>query len=158
LPFGSALDQNPSDWITKQIPVESFSDLAVESASNIVVLYSDQNTLQINGEGACVESIKTEVADNTLYLSKAKGFENCSAEVVIGAPKIKDISVKNGGIINLTSVSADSMFAHIEGGGIISLDAKEFLYGKIRDGGIINYKGKPFVYTDIFNSGEVKQN
>ncbi len=158
MPLGSALDRTPNDWVTKQIPVESFSDLAVESASNVVVLYSELNTLQINGEGACVESIKTSVLDNTLHLSKVKGFENCSAEVVIGAPKIKDISVKNGGIINLTSVKADSMFAHIEGGGIISLDAKEFLYGKIRDGGVINYKGNPFVYTDIFNSGEVKQN
>lgn len=152
------VNDTPTDWVAKHISVQSFADLSVESAGNIVVLYSKENTLQINGEGKCVEAFKTKVTENTLHLTKESGFENCQAEVVIGAPTIKDINVKNGGIINLSSVEADSMFASIEGGGVISLDAKKFLYGKIKGGGVINYKGDPFVHTDIINGGEVKKN
>jgi hypothetical protein len=152
------LSDAPADWVTKQISVQPFADLVIESAGNVVVLYSEQNTLQINGEGKCVEAFTANVEENRLFLTKEAGFENCQAEVVIGAPKITDINVKNGGIINLTSVVADSMFASIEGGGVISLDAKEFLYGKIKGGGLINYKSNPFVHTDIFDGGEVKKN
>lgn len=151
-------NDTPTDWVAKQISVQPFADLSVESAGNVVVLYSNKNTLQINGEGNCVDAFKANVSENTLYLTKATGFENCKAEVVIGAPKIKDINVKNGGIINLTSVEADSMFASIDGGGVISLDATKFLYGKIKGGGVINYKGNPFVHTDIIDGGEVKKN
>jgi len=152
------VNDTPTDWVAKHISVEAFADLSVESAGNVVVLYSKENTLQINGEGKCVEAFKAKVSDNTLHLTKTEGFDNCNVEIVIGAPKIKDIAVKNGGIINLTSVESDSMFASIDGGGIISLDAKRFLYGKIKGGGIINYKGNPFVHTDILNGGEVKRN
>ncbi|MEO9887574.1 MAG: DUF2807 domain-containing protein [Balneola sp.] len=158
VPFAQTNDTTPADWVAKQISVEPFADLAIESAGNIVVLYSEKNTLQINGEGLCVEAFKASVLENTLHLTKADGFENCKAEVVIGAPKIKDINVKNGGIINLTSVKADSMFASIDGGGVISLDARKFLYGKIKGGGVINYIGNPFVHTDIIDGGEVKKN
>jgi len=147
-----------TDWIAKHITVNAFADLSVESIGNVVVLYSKENTLQINGEGKCVNAFNAIVTENTLYLTKEKGFENCQAEVVVGAPTIKDINVKNGGIINLSSIEADSMYASIEGGGIISLDAKKFLYGKIKGGGMINYKGDPFVHTDIINGGEVKKN
>jgi hypothetical protein len=157
VPFTPAND-TPTDWVAKQISVQPFADLSVESAGNVIVLYSKENTLQINGEGKCVEAFKANVKENTLYLTKETGFENCQAEVVIGAPTIKDINVKNGGIINLSSVEVDSMFASIEGGGVISLDAKKFLYGKIKGGGVINYKGNPFVHTDIINGGEVKKN
>ena len=158
VPFAQTNYSTHSDWVAKQISVEPFADLAIESAGNIVVLYSEKNTLQINGEGLCVDAFKANVSENKLHLTKADGFENCKAEVVIGAPKIIDITVKNGGIINLTSVKADTMFASIEGGGVISLDAQEFLYGKIKGGGVINYKGTPFVHTDIVNGGEVKRN
>jgi len=158
VPLTQTNDTTPTDWVAKQISVEPFADLAIESAGNIVVLYSDTNTLQINGEGLCVDAFKASVSENTLHLAKADGYENCKAEVVIGAPKIKDINVKNGGIINLTSVKADTMFASIEGGGVISLDAQKFLYGKIKGGGVINYKGAPFVHTDIIDGGEVKKN
>lgn len=158
VPFAQTNDPAQTDWVSKQISVEPFADLAIESAGNIVVLYSEKNTLQINGEGECVNAFKTNVLDNRLHLSKLEGYDNCKAEVVIGAPKIVDISVKNGGIINLSSVKADSMFASIEGGGVISLDAKEFLYGKIKGGGVINYKGNPFVYEHIIDFGEVNRN
>ena len=158
VPLAPSTDITPTDWVTKQISVESFADLSIESAGNIVVLYNEKNTLQINGEGACVEAFETNVFENTLHITKKDGFDNCKAEVVIGAPKIVDINVKNGGIINLSSVKADSMFASIESGGIISLDAQEFLHGKIKGGGIINYKGNPFVHTDIIDAGEVKRN
>lgn len=158
IPFSPANDTIPTDWVAKQISVEPFADLSVVSAGNVVVLYSKENTLQINGEGKCVDAFKANVSENTLYLTKADGFDNCKAEVVIGAPTIKDINVKNGGIINLSSVEVDSMFASIDGGGIISLDAKKFLYGKIKGGGVINYKGHPFVHTDIVDGGEVKRN
>ena len=158
VPFAQTNDTTSTDWVAKQISVEPFVDLAIESAGNIVVLYSEKNTLQINGEGLCVEAFKASVSENTLHLTKAEGFENCKAEVVIGAPKIKDISVKNGGIINLTSVKSDSMFASIDGGGVISLDAQKFLYGKIKGGGVINYIGNPFVHTDIIGGGEVNKN
>ena len=157
-PFIPTNDFTPTDWVSKQISVEPFADLAVESAGNIVVLYSEKNTLQINGEGSCVEAFEADVSQYTLHITKKEGYENCKAEVVIGAPKIVDINVKNGGIINLTSVKADSMFASIEGGGVISLDAEKFLYGKIKGGGVINYKGNPFIHTDIFDGGEVKRN
>ncbi|MBO6621851.1 MAG: DUF2807 domain-containing protein [Balneola sp.] len=158
VPLAPTTDITPNDWVTKQISVEPFSDLSIESAGNIVVLYSEKNTLQINGEGPCVDTFKATVIDNRLHLSKLEGYDNCKAEVVIGAPKIVDISVKNGGIINLSSVKADSMFASIEDGGVISLEAEEFLYGKIRGGGVINYKGNPFVYKHIIDFGEVKRN
>ncbi len=152
------LNNNPTEWITRQVPVEAFEDLTIETANNIVVLYNEKNTLQINGEGQCVESIKAYVSDNKLHLSTPKGFESCKSEIIIGAPVIKDINVKNGGIVNLTTVSADTMFASIEDGGVISLDAKKFLYGKIKGSGIINYKSDPFIYTDIIGEGEVKKN
>ena len=158
VPLAPSNDITPTDWVSKQISVEPFADLAIESAGNIVVLYSEKNTLQINGEGLCVEAFEADVTQNTLHVTKKDGYENCKAEVVIGAPKIVDINVKNGGIINLTSVKADSMFASIEGGGVISLDAQKFLYGKIKGGGVINYKGNPFVHTAIFGGGEVKRN
>ena len=158
LPLSEFGVDEPADWVAKQITVDSFADLSVESAGNVVVLYSPKNTLQINGEASCIDGFDAEVKDQTLYLSRKEGFDTCNTEIVIGAPKITDINLKNGGIINLSSVRADSMFAHIEGGGIISLDAGQFLYGKVKNGGVINYKGNPEVHSDIVNTGEVIKN
>jgi len=166
--------------LVKEIALPSFETIVSNGGGNLFFHYSLKSKIEIKGAGPCVEGMQVSVASGTLNIRPKAGFsENCRAEIHVFTPSIKGIqqngggrvvikegfapmdifncSMDGGGAIQMIALSVDSLFASIEGGGVISAQVRKHLDGKISGGGVILYQGDPVVESKISGGGVIKR-
>lgn len=178
---GMAQDNSPggSEAITKQErAIQPFETLIVTGGGNVYLYHASSATLQLKGENSCTDGVEVSVSSKTLHITTNDNSNNCNLEIHIGTPGFKEIqqngggmievkegfapmdaftcTLNGGGIVKMTSVNINSLFASIKGGGEVSVQVDELLHGKIRGGGRILCQGNPTIESDISGGGEIK--
>ncbi len=153
-PYASTAEE---ENVIKKEKLDPFSELEITNGAHVTVQYSEENAISIIGYQHCIDAIKTEVTDGRLIISTSNSEMSCPVEIVLEVPEIKDVTLRNGGFIDMTEVTTDTLFAAVHEGGEIKAVVHDFLYAKIINGGVINYVGNPDVQSDVIRSGRVLQ-
>ena len=165
---------------TKNYKVDDFSKIITHGGGNLNISYSDEHTLEVKTTNDCFELVDISVSSKTLYIEiKNLQSSNCNCTINIGVPVLHelvqngggnillkrgfrptnsfDCKIKGGGNIDLSEFSVDSLYASIEGGGKILLNARKKLEGKISGGGLIEYLGDPIVESNVSDGGTIRK-
>ncbi len=145
------------EQVIKKEKLENFEELEITNGALVTVQYAQEAAISIIGYQDCIDGVSAKVTSNRLHINSQNSEMNCAVEIVLEVPVITDITLRNGGIVDVTAVTTDTMFASIHNGGEIKAAVHEFLYGKIVDGGEINYIGNPDVQSDIVGGGTLSQ-
>lgn len=145
------------EQVIKKEKLESFKELEITNGALVTIQYALDPAISIIGYQDCIDGVSTKVTSNRLHIDSQNSEMNCSVEIVLEVPVITDVTLRNGGTVDLTAVTTETMFASIHNGGEIKAAVHDFLYGKIIDGGEINYIGNPDVQSDIVGGGTLSQ-
>lgn len=169
-----------SELKTKNYVVDDFSKIVTHGGGNLNISYSNEHTLEVKTTSTCFELITISVSSKTLYIDVQNlQSTNCNCIINIGVPVLHELvqngggnvvlkrglsptnsfvcKIKGGGDIDLSELSVDSLYASIEGGGKILLNARKKLEGKISGGGLIEYLGEPTVESNVSGGGTIRK-
>lgn len=152
-----AYTPSESESIIKKEKLKPFSELEITNGAYVTAQFSEEYAISIIGYQHCIDAIKTDVTDGRLIVSTSNSEMSCPVEIVLEVPEIKDVTLRNGGFIDMTEVTTDTLLAAVHEGGEIKAVVHDFLYAKIINGGVINYVGNPDVQSDVIRSGRVIQ-
>lgn len=169
-----------SDIETKNFKIDDFTKIITHGGGNLNISYSNEYTLEVKTTNDCFKLVDISVSSKILYIrienSKAR---TCNCTINIGVPVLYELAqngggnivlkkglkptnsfyckIKEGGNIDLSEFSVDSLYASIEGGGQILLNARKKLNGKISGGGLIEYLGDPIVESNVSDGGTIRK-
>lgn len=171
---------NTQEKVKEVRTLSSFEKVAVSGGGNFRFHYAPVPSIELRGIGSCIESVETEVRGKTLYIRSERDIGGaCHTEIFIGASSLSEIRLKGGGRVKVEdgfpvvdrfhchlqgggevlmySLAVDSLFATIQGGGVIKARVKSLLQGEIGGGGVIRYLGTPVVESEISGGGVIKK-
>jgi len=169
-----------ADIKTKNYKMDDFSKIITQGGGNLNISYSNEHTLEVKTTNDCFELVDISVSSKTLYIEiKNLPTGNCNCTINIGVPVLYELvqngggnivlkrgfsptnsfgcKIKGGGSIDLSEFPVDSLYASIEGGGKILLNARNKLEGKISGGGLIEYLGDPIVESNVSGGGTIRK-
>jgi len=169
-----------SDIETKNYKIDDFSKIITHGGGNLNISYSNEHTLEVKTTNDCFKLVDISVSSRILYIEiKNSKARTCDCTINIGVPVLYELvqngggnivlkkgfkptnsfecKTKGGGNIDLSEFSVDSVYASIEGGGKILLNARKKLDGKISGGGLIEYLGDPIVESKVSGGGTIRK-
>jgi hypothetical protein len=169
-----------ADIKTKNYKIDDFRKIITHGGGNLNISYSDEHTLEVKTTNDCFALVDISVSSKILYIEiKNSKTRTCDCTINIGVPVLYELvqngggnivfkrgfkptnsfgcKIKGGGNIDLSEFSVDSLYASIEGGGKIQLNARKKLEGNISGGGLIEYLGDPIVESDVSGGGTIRK-
>lgn len=169
-----------ADIKTKNYKIDDFNKIITHGGGNLNISYSNQHILEVKTTNDCFELVDISVSSKILYIEiKNLQTGNCNCTINIGVPVLYELvqngggnivlkrgfsptnsfecKIKEGGSIDLSELSVDSIYASIDGGGKILLNARKKLEGKISGGGLIEYLGDPIVESNVSGGGTIRK-
>lgn len=160
--------------------INDFDKIVTHGGTNLNINHSDEHTLEVYTSEECSESVEISVISKVLYIEINDPKERtCTCKITIGVPLLHELvqngggsiviakgfkstnsfecRIKGGGNIDLSEISVDSIYASIEGGGKILVNARKILEGKVVGGGLIEYVGDPIVKPYISGGGSIRK-
>jgi len=175
---------NPSfggNAITKEITLPSFETVEIKGGGKFYFHYSPHfNKMQLKGDNSCIMQTEHSVSSNKLTIwPNSELLEACNFEIHIFTSTLTEIQqdgggiivindgfapvsqfacrINGGGIIEMTALKVDALYASIKGGGKVSAQVTKTIQAKINGGGIISYLGEPAIASDISGGGIIKR-
>lgn len=168
------------DIKSKNYKIDDFSKIITHGGGNLNISYSNEHTLEVKATNDCFKLVEISVSSKILYIEiKNSKARTCDCTINIGVPVLYEIvqngggsivlksgfrptnsfgcKIKGGGNMDLSEFSVDSLYASIDGGGKILLNARKKLKGEISGGGLIEYLGEPIVESNVSGGGTIRK-
>lgn len=147
---GHAYDGNESIRIYISAPdVNSFALNNTGSIFFMNAVQQDALTLYNNGTG--------EIALKEVNVKHLEAYATGPGDITAreGVTQFETIKTSGSGNINLSAITAQSVFAHNIAAGKIQVKASSFLKVKIEGSGAVFYKGYPNLSTQVSGTGQL---
>jgi hypothetical protein len=115
--------------ITESRTFEEFSKLSMDANGDLEIRKGDKNELAITDDSDTIENIKTEIRDNTLFItdendSKITLFNfdfNEDPRFILTVKELSSVQFKGSSTITIGDVSTESFAIDVEGSGDIAI-------------------------------------